>query len=223
MRVVCLDPNRFTQRGDEVWFVLDDLEWHPRLADVPGVDYEKPPGLAPESLPGYGARPKVLRYEGGASLWWEDGSGGTSQSPASAHVMFDGGRATAERTVNRLQEALELPGTASDYHFALLSAVESLYGLRFSESAALDAVERFCLLDIQLIEAKSAAFLYETPEGTKKYYGFPTLSKLITLYSAEGYLREALAVIEKAERFDQAQQHRERILARIAAIEAVDE
>ena len=200
--------------------MLDDVEWYRRFADVPGVAYEKPPGLLPRKLPGYGATPKVLRYEGGASLWWEDGLDGTSQSPASAHAMSDGGRPTAERIVDRLQEALELPGTASDYHFALLSAVESLYGLRFSEPTALDAVERFSLLDIQLIEAKPAAFLYETPEGTKKYYSFPTLSRLITLYSTEGYLREALAVIEKAKRFDQAQQHRESILARITAIEA---
>jgi hypothetical protein len=200
--------------------VLDDLEWYRHLADVPGVDYEKPPGLVSESLPGYGATPKVLRYEGGASLWWEDESGGTSESPASAHARSDGGRPNAKRIVERLQEALELLGTASDYHFALLSAVESLYGLRFSEPAALDAVERFCLLDIQLIEAKPTAFLYETPEGSETYYGFPTLSRLIMLYSAEGYLREALAVIEKAKRFDQAQQHREKVLARITAVEA---
>lgn len=203
--------------------MLDDLDWYRRFADVPGVAYEKPPGLSPEKLPGYGATPDVHRYDGGASLWWDHGSGITSQSPASAHAMFDRAQANAERTVRRLQEVLELPGTASDYHFALLSAVDSLYGLRFSEPAALDAVERFCLLDIQLIEAKPEAFLYETPEGPKRYYSFPTLSRLITLYSTEGYLREAMMVVEKAERFDQANQHRERILARIAAAEAEDE
>lgn len=222
-RLVCIDPNRFTQRSDEGLFVLDDLDWFRRLADVPGVAYEKPPGLSPETLPGYGATPDLQRYEGGASLWWEDGSEITSQSPASAHAMFDGTRANAERIVQRLQEVLELPGTASDYHFALLSAVDSLYGLRFSEPGALNAVERFCLLDIQLIEAKPAAFLYATPEGTERYYSFPTLSRLITLYSTEGYLREAMMVVEKAEHFDQAQQHRERIRARIAAIEAEGE
>ena len=39
--------------------------------------------------------------------------------------------------VKRMQEVLELAGTASDYHFALAGAVGSLFGLLAADSAAL--------------------------------------------------------------------------------------
>jgi hypothetical protein len=231
--LVVLDAaKRFTQKRREGPSVLDDLEWYPRLGDVPGVAYETPAGFSPETLPGYGLTPE--RSTSGHSLWWksrpahtddphEEEEIITSESPASAYAMSYGGHASGARIVERLQGALELPGTATDYHFALAAAVENLYAIRATEPAMLETVERLCWLDIQLIEARPAAFLWETPEGARAYYSFPTFSRLITLYSTEGYLREALAVIERARPFDQSQQHREKVLGRIAAVGAVNE
>jgi hypothetical protein len=197
----------------------DDVAWYRRFGDIPGISYETPADLAVKTLPGYGARPEVHRFESGVSLWWGD----TTESPASAHASFDNSRASSDWVIQRLREVLELPGTASDYHFAIAAAAESLFGLRFADPAALSSVEGFCWLDADLIEARPEAFLYESADGTSSYYGFPTLSRLIALYSNEGYLHEALAVVERAERFDQARGQREKILARIAAIEAEDE
>lgn len=193
----------------------DDLEWYRRFGDIPGISYETPGGLSPQRLRGHGLMPELLRYESGASLWWGD----TTQSPASAHAIFDSSRGSANSIVRRLHEVLELPGTASDYHFALADAVGTLFGLRAAEPSALEAMERFCWLDIELIEARPDAFLYEDADGRTAYYGFPTMSRLITLYSTEGYLREALEVVEKAERFGQADGQREKLTARLAAIE----
>lgn len=194
----------------------DDLDWYRRFGDIPGISYETPPGLSPERLRGFGMKPELLRYESGASLWWGD----TTESPSSAHAIFDSSR-SANSLVKRMHEVLELPGTASDYHFALAGAVGSLFGLRAADPSALEAMERFCWLDIELIEARPEAFLYEDAEGSTAYYGFPSMSRLITLYSTEGYLREALAVVEKAERFGQASGQQEKLAARLAAVEVL--
>jgi hypothetical protein len=143
--------------------------------------------------------------------------------PVWRKAMFDRSRATARRIVQRVPEALELPGTASDYHHLLVFAADSLYKLRFSDPTALSAAERFSWLDVDLIEARPAVLIFETGEGTDKYSNFSTFSTLITLYSTDGYLREALAVAEKGERFDQTEGQREEILRRISAIEAENE
>lgn len=198
--------------------MTDDLIWYPRFGDIPGVAYLTPEGLSLEKLPGYGMKPEIRRYDSGSSLWWGD----TSRSPASSRSDYDDTRANVARITRRLEEVLELPGTASDYHFALLVGADSLYRRRYQEADALPAVERFCWLDIQVIEARPDAFLVD-PTKSDDYYRFPTLSRLITLYSAEGYLREALAVVEKADRFGQAEGHREKLLARLATVEAEDE
>jgi hypothetical protein len=199
--------------------MFNDLNWYPRFGDIPGISYPVPSDLDVASLPGYGATPEVHRYESGASLWWGD----TSESPAWAHARFDRLSAGADWLVQRLQETLELPGTASDYHFALTGAAEALRGRRYLEPPAMSETERLWLLDIELIEARPDAFIYERSDGTSDYYGFASLSGLASLYSVEGYLREALALTEKAERFGQLRGEKEKLLARLAVIEAEDD
>lgn len=188
--------------------------WYPRFGDIPAVSYATPAGLTVEKLAGYGTEPTTQRYETSFSLDWGD----TSRSPASRHAEYDDSRANVARITRRLEEVLELPGTASDYHFPLLVGADSLYRRRFAEADALPAVERFCWLDIQLIEARPDAFMVDASKSDD-YYRFPTLSRLITLYSTEGYLREALELVEKTERFGQAEGHREKLLARIGMTE----
>lgn len=201
--------------------MLNDLTWYRRFGDVPGVSYETPEGLTVERLPGFGASPEIRRYEGVPdSLEW----GNTSQSPAAARASYDDRNPDAAWIIRRLQEALELPGTASDYHFALAAGVGSLYSRRLIDSGALPAVEWFSLLDVQLIEARPEAFLVDPGKSADAYYLFPSLSRLITIYSTEGYLREALAYAEKAERFGQGDGRRkEKLRQRIALLEAEDE
>ncbi len=197
--------------------VTNDLVWYPRFGDIPGVSYGTPAGLIVEKLAGSGMQPTTRRYETSVSLDW----GNTSRSPASQHAEYNDTSASVARITRRLEEVLELPGTASDYHFALLVGADSLYRRRFAEADALPAVERFCWLDIQLIEARPDAFMVDASKSGD-YYRFPTLSRLITLYSTEGYLREALGIVEKTERFGQAEGHREKLLTRIAMVETED-
>jgi hypothetical protein len=198
--------------------LLNDLAWYRRFGDVPGISYETPEGLSVKRLPGFGAAPAVHRLGDSESLWWGNGS----QSPAAARASYDDGNPDAAWIIRRLQEALELPGTASDYHFALAGGADSLYARRLRDPAALPAVEWFCWLDVQLIEARPEAFLVE-PGQRADYYRFSALSRLITIYSTEGYLREALAYAEKAERFGQGEGRVEKLRERIALIEAEDE
>ena len=204
---------------ERILVVLNDLTWYPRFGDVPGVSYKTPAGLTVERLPGFGVSPEIRRYKGAPdSLEW----GNTSQSPAAARASYDDRNPDAAWIIRRLQEALELPGTATDYHFALAGGADSLYSRRLRDPAALPAVERFCWLDVQLIEARPEAFLVEPGKRTD-YYRFPALSRLITIYSTEGYLHEALAYAEKAERFGQGEGRAEKLRERIALIEAEDE
>jgi hypothetical protein len=167
--------------------MLNDMTWYRRFGDVPGISYEVPEGLSVERLPSLGDTPEVHRYGDSESLWWGD----TTQSPAAAHASYDDRNPDAAWIIRRLQETLELPGTASDYHFALADGAGNLYSRRLVDTAALAAVEWLSWLDVQLIEARSDAFLIESGKRTD-YFRFQALSLLITIYSTEGYLREAL-------------------------------
>ena len=123
----------------------------------------------------------------------------------------------------RIQETLELPAPPATTSFAIAGFAESFYSRRYREPEWLATVEWLCWLDVQLIEARSDAFLDTRGEQPDNYFRFPVFSRLITMYSAEGYLREALEVVERAERFGQGGDHREKLLVRIANVEAEDE
>lgn len=199
--------------------MFNDVHWYRCFGVIPGISYVTPPGIDGRSLPGYGMSPEVHRFDLSESLFWGD----TSESPAAAHASFDRTNPPAAWIVQRVAEVLELPGTASDYHFALAAAAEGLYGRRFFEPSAMSEAERLWLLDVDLIEARPDAFIYTGSDGTPSYYGFASLARLASVYSNEGYLQEALAVAEKAEAFGQERGQREKLLARLASIEAEDD
>lgn len=200
--------------------MVNDVHWYRCFGVIPGVSYATPPGVEVKSLQGYGRTPEVHNFETFDSLSWGD----TSESPAAAHGSFDSTNAPAARIIQRIAEALELPGTASDYHFALDAAAENLYMRRFFEPTAMSEAERLWLLDVELVEARPDAFVYRNPDGTPKYsYGFAPFARLASLYSNEGYLREALGMAEKAEALGQERGQKEKLLTRLAAIEAEDE
>jgi hypothetical protein len=98
-----------------------------RLGDIPGFGYEGHPDVDRRGLPRQNDSPIIRTYssEGGpvTSVWWDlPNGGGTSQSPASARASFDDRGATPSQVLRGLYESLELPGSASDYHFALMNA-----------------------------------------------------------------------------------------------------
>jgi len=216
--------------------------WYPRLADVPGVHYATPPGIDRSRLRGARDQPKIQSYrnplDGTTHIYamW----GNTSQSPASGHPdpHKDDGRQLSTETelteqLRYTHEALELPGTAHDYHFRLLGAYELLWSRRSLASWALNEVEKLCLLDLELIEAHP---LDPGENFDLREVGQPAFNQLIQLYQREGYLVEAIEIAERAARLlrphssqkEPSDPHRryleqaEEIRARIAAIENPD-
>jgi hypothetical protein len=95
----------------------------------------------------------------------------------------------------RASEALELPGTASDYHFVLMGACNVVHSRRRETTWALDEVERLCWLDVQLIELRphdndNDLDLRQVGQGCFDY--------LVSMYQREGYWLEAVQVADRA-------------------------
>jgi hypothetical protein len=196
-------------------------EWFRGLAEVPGVSYTSDPSVDRSKLTGYDAVPRrehfVIDGKREESLWWGNGSA----SPA--HLFSSQGleRPTRETLLRRLRETLELPGVASDYHFAIQSCVTELWKLRRDDPEIHAAVEDLCWLDIRLIEAQPQTISFER-DGETLYYRVLAFGHLINLYEHEGSLREALDVAERAARFGQCEADVHRIAEEIRAVEAED-
>lgn len=204
------------------------------MGDVPGLDYEPPVTIDRSSLPRWDARPDVGRYEFDgrvvAYLSWEYEEEGervsSSSSPAHELSSRRDERDLAPGTIlNRLWEALEVPGTPSDYHFLIQGAAGALWSQRCGNPAVLASFEQLCWLDIHLLQAASDAVRNETfdehPEGPE-FYRAPAFSQLIALYSREGFLDRALEVAELAERFGQDERALTELREKVAALEAED-
>ncbi len=154
------------------------------------------------------------------SLSWPllTGNGKTSASPASQHSSSE---ASTVGLLRHLSEVLELPGTGSEYHFAIQGVADQLWKRRIEEPSVLVEVERLCWLDISLAESLPEAVSYEA-DGVVRQFGILSFSHLLRLYQNEGYLREALKVAEAAERLGQGSEEREEITERLRQIESED-
>jgi hypothetical protein len=86
------------------------------------------------------------------------------------------------------------------------------------EPAVLEAVEWLCWLDVNLVEAWPTAVTDQYNEE-QRFYGVPAFSTLVDLYEREGSLHEAVAVAERAARFDQLGERRQQLAERLAAVE----
>lgn len=95
-----------------------------------------------------------------------------------------------------MYEAIELPGQASDYHFAIQGCLQSLWQRRAEAPAILDQFEQLCWLDIRLIEARPAIIQFERggKMGFARVLGVEYLARL---YERNGYLAEALEVAQR--------------------------
>lgn len=195
-------------------------EWYARFGDVPGVLYETPPGIDRSRIPGASSRPKLYKsYDGSSSLTWGEDDEWTSASPAQERSFDDTSRYSNERLGKHLAEVLELPGEASDYHFAIQNTVEEFWRRRKNDAKSFEEIERLGRLDIELIQAKPEA-VTSVVDGERTYYQVLTFQRLIYIYEREGAWREALDVAEIALRFDQQERKAEELRERVAALDA---
>src|SRR5207245_3306124 len=102
-------------------------------------------------------RPNISTYsingKSRVSVMWDMGNGGsTSQSPAAAWGNFGPMDIPWPAVLRRLFEALELPGSVSDYHTAIWRTFDALWDRRRQDPDILPELERLCLLDLKLME-----------------------------------------------------------------------
>jgi hypothetical protein len=184
------------------------VDWFPRLADIPNVGYAGHPGMNRSRLPGQNAKPRVRvstvdgrQHE---SIEWPSRDGGTSASPVDQHLSETTGdkAQSSEELLQRLREALELPGEPTDYHFAIQRCIEELWAWRRRREQPwlLAEIEQLCWLDIRLIEAMPRSIAFEH-HGEQRFYAVAAFDHLIQLYEREGFVEEALDVARRATRF----------------------
>jgi hypothetical protein len=175
------------------------MQWYHRLADVPGVDYSGHSSVNRAKLPGYKLQPEVQRYDfdgrRSESLWWNHADGASTASPASHwNTQPQQDNAPPQAILQHLREVLELPGTASDYHFAIQGCFERLWQHRREHPWVVQEIEALCWLDIRLVEAIPDILLINMQDGTVAYARSIAFERLIRMYERNGYLIEALDV-----------------------------
>lgn len=196
--------------------MLGENAWFERLASVPGVRYPGSQRVNRARLWGVGAKPKVTDYGseyGPSHIWPQQGGGETSASPA-GQARTDDWKGSSDEILFRLEEILELPGYATDYHFAMQGCCEELWKRRVKEPKLYHHLEGLWKLNIDLVRAIPGAF--EFGEGDEKRF-IPVMyafRRLYTLYFREGFTREALEVAKLCADFGQG----EDALAQITAI-----
>jgi hypothetical protein len=149
-----------------------------------------------------------------------DKEGWTSASPSNEwEPSLRSGETKADFILRRMYEKLELPGTLSDYHFAIQNCHDELQGQVRHAPSVLEEIERLCGLDIGLIEHYPETITWEM-ERRKQFARVSAFHRLIDLYLNEGYIAEAMNVAEIAERFEQGGYAAERLRERVAMVEA---
>lgn len=203
---------------------MNEEEWYPRFAEIPGIKYQSPKELDFSYLPGRGKVPEVSYYNFDGkrhkSMMWNYGATSSSAAPAKEwKTTARPGETEAKTLLRQLYEILELPGTLSDYHFALQHTHDDLRNYIRQESWVLPEIEKLCLLNIQLFDKHPETITYETDEGTR-FFGVTAFHKLLDIYEKEGYLREALEVAKIAARFNYSKETIEELEERIKLLES---
>lgn len=176
-----------------------------KLSELPGIEYHGGVDIDSERLPNTDCEPVVRALSLGngeieqrVEWHYADGSRDTMRSPARRHVFndpfSDASELTADQITTQIKEVLELPGTLSDYHFAIQKAHGALYGKRRQNLGVLEDCAWLCWLDIRLVESYPEIILAANGEGTYRVTAF---ERMISLYETEGYLDEAIEVAER--------------------------
>ena len=176
--------------------MIDRTKWYSSFTAIPDIQYEAFVPVVLRKLWGVGTRPKIERYSYDGqqrdSVTWETADGSyTSASPAKQH-SFILSEPTPTEILSHLCEVLALPGTASDYHFALQGAHESLWRHRRAEPTLYNDIERICLLDISLVILTGHEMFGDLP------FAVSAFSRLAGIYELEGRLSAALTIYEQA-------------------------
>jgi hypothetical protein len=185
------------------------------MADVPGIQFDGSPGVDRAVLPGVGRRPRV---QGGYMSWPAADGGSSSASPAHERAYADLSGLSRDDVVRWVWEGLEVPGTASDYHFLLQGAVEQAWSRRREDPAWLHALETFAYLDLALVEAAPHAVTLEGALPAGEFVRIASIERLLTLLEREGALREAGALAHRAQRFGE-HYWRDELEAKVAALD----
>lgn len=201
-------------------------KWFRRLGEIPCVRYDTPQDIDRLHLPDHNLVPELHEFEFDGrrheSLSWRTREGSTSASPAHGwETEPRPGESPAQTALRQLFETFELPGVASDYHFAIARCNEALWKYRREETWVIEQIESLCWLDIRLLDACPEAISFER-EGEIQYANVEAFYRLINLYENDGYLKEALEVARCAVRFNQAQNYFESLQERVAQLEAED-
>lgn len=213
-----VDPTGLDNMGKETVYT--------RLADMQELSYKTPPGIDRRTLPNHNLRPNISTYsfdgKPRVSVMWDMGNGGsTSQSPAAAWGNFGSMDIPWPDVLRRLFEALELPGSVSDYHTAIWRTFDALWDRRRQDPDILPELERLCLLDLKLME-----FLPEmarvSPDHMPQMVHVPATRHLIRLYEREGFVAEALEIARRGVALGQEPAEAQRLEARLRDLEAED-
>lgn len=204
---------------------MDDTVWYQRFAEVPGIGYVTPAGVRRPALPKRFLRPETHRSDWDGErheyLTWQTEDGETSASPAHRWPSESDDRDGSPALIpQRLYETLELPGIASDYHFALLSAYEALASHARRNPELYEDVERLCLLDITLVERVPKIIRDDDPNLLT--FRVPAFDILVTLYERNGLLDDALTIAQRAKTAGQGDGYVEEIEERVATLRAED-
>ncbi|WP_030159918.1 hypothetical protein [Streptomyces sp. NRRL S-244] len=183
------------------------------MASIPGLAFVGSPGVKRDQLPGASVRPD----ESYGTPMWPTAEGSTSATPASQHVPFD---ARGAEHLASVWEALELPGSAMDYHFVLQSAVDRLWSDRRSYPAGLEMLEVFAKLDLELMEAAPQAVSFDENIRPDTFVRVTSVPRLISLLEREGALAEALVLARRLTSFKQGEDVVERLLEKTDALTA---
>jgi hypothetical protein len=204
---------------------MDETTWFQRFGAIPGITYATPAGIRRPEMPKRALTPERHRsdWDGKPHEWlsWHDGDGETSASPAHRWPPESDPRDPSPELVRqRLYETLELPGIASDYHFALLTAYERLRSHARSNPELYAEVEQLCLLDVDLVERYPKTIRMD--EGDAAPFRVPAFGILIDLYERNGLLDEAAAMAKRAAAAGQGDEDVTRIEERVASLLAED-
>ncbi|MER7039747.1 hypothetical protein [Streptomyces microflavus] len=183
------------------------------MAAIPGTAFAGSPGVVRESLPGANDQPD----ESYGSPMWPMPGGNTSATPASQHVPAE---ASGAVLIARVWEALELPGSAMDYHFVLQGAVDRLWTARRSHPSGLQLLEVFAQLDLELMEAAPQAVSFEPDVEPVTFVRVTSVPRLISLLEREGAFMEALALAQRLARFSQGEDVVTRLVDKTQALAA---
>lgn len=207
--------------------MIDDEEWFPRFGEIPGIIYDAPGGLDFSYLTNRGKVPEISYYNFDGkrhkSIMWNYGATSSSASPAKEWKTTPRpGESEAKTLLRQLYEILELPGTLSDYHFALQNTHGALKNYVGQEAWVLPEIEKLCRLNIQLFEKHPETITYETDDGIH-YFGVTAFHTLIDIYKKEGYLHKALEIAKIAGRFNYYKDAVQELEDRIKLLELEDE